>query len=65
MDQHFPWIWVVSAFCVGGFLGFIIAALFASSAIANLKHWNRRLQKERDEARKDAKNYRELLKVEQ
>ena len=44
------WIWILVGFFTGGFLGFVIAAIFASTQIAELKLWNRRLQKERDDA---------------
>lgn len=58
-------IWILSALFLGGFLGFLTAAVFASSQITELKLWNRRLQKERNDAMGDARKYRELMKVEQ
>ena len=79
MDNHFPWGWVLSAFSFGGCLGFLIAAMLVSSTMKYLKHWNRRLQKERDDAleneemreeitneeKDDARKYRELMKEKQ
>lgn len=59
------WIWILMIFFGGGFLGMLSISLFASRQIAELKHWNRKLQRQRDDAVKDAKNYREMLKIEQ
>ena len=64
MENHFPWAWILLACSIGGCLGLLIDAMLVSSTMRYLKHWNRNLQRERDDAVKDAKNYRELLKVE-
>ena len=44
------WIWILVVFFGGGFLGMVIISIFAASQISELKLWNRRLQKERDDA---------------
>jgi len=63
------WIWNLVAFFGGGFLGMITISTFAANQIAELKHWNRRLQKERDDAMKQrdevVKINHDLMKVEQ
>jgi len=63
------WIWILVAVFSGGFLGMMTISIFAAKEIAELKLWNRRLQRQRDDAVKDAKRYRtlyrDLMKVEQ
>lgn len=59
------WGWLIFAFCVGGFLGMLTVSLTASARISELIKGNIKLRDQRDAAVRDAKNYRELLKVEQ
>jgi len=63
------WIWILVAIFSGCFLGMITISIFATNQIAELKHWNRKLQQQRNDAVKDAKRYRalyrDLMKVEQ
>jgi len=63
------WIWILVAIFGAGFLGMITISMFTAKQIAQLKHWNRKLQQQRNDAVKDAKRYRalyrDLMKVEQ
>ena len=56
------WGWLIFVFLGGGFLGMLAVSLTASTRINELILGNRKLRDQRDEAVKDAKNYRELLK---
>lgn len=59
------WLGLLVIVVVSGSLGCFAMAIFASRRIGELIRGNRKLQGERDDAIKDAKNYRELLKIEQ
>ena len=63
------WIWILVALFFGGFFGMLIISIFAASQITELKLWNRRLQKERDDAVRQrdevVKINHDLMKVEQ
>ena len=57
------WIWILVAAIGCGSLGCLAMGMLAATRMKELILANRKLQRQRDDAVKDVKNYRELLKV--
>lgn len=54
------WIVGIIIAVVSGTIGMILMAAFCAKHIAYLKHWNRRLQDQRDSWKAEARHFKKL-----